>query len=254
MITTIGLLVPLVVAPSTNSRAENNVVLIKFTIATKQSQQQQTNPTTFICTMRSFLTTSVLVASILTSSNAGSLKGSKPAPVDSTPTLATRSLTSSYKPGVFNLVNSFLSSAQEVPPLKTATTGTLQVAFDEDFENMAYSLRVDVGESKAVIVQAHFHCGSAGLNGPVFAFLYDSSVDSVKVKDGILTIEGLLTYRDIVPDVDFAADEVCGMPVNTIASVYELVAARKLYVNVHTVKNAGGEIRAQIFEKPLYVD
>jgi hypothetical protein len=212
--------------------------------------------------MRSFLTTSVLVGCLLVSCNAGPLKGSKK---DTTPEAKegkvankkpNRELTfAPLIPGLFSLQTSFLSGDQEVPPIVVPTTGNIQVAFDEDFGNMAYSLYVDVGKSDdaADLVQAHFHCGSAGLNGPVFAFIYDASKDSEKVdKDGILKVEGLLTNADLVPGVDFAADSVCGKPANTIAAIYELIEARKVYVNVHSVANAGGEIRGQIFMKPKY--
>jgi CHRD domain len=227
-----------------NKTSSNNIINLN-------NKSKNNSPT--IDTMHSFLTTSVLVASLLARSNAGYLKGGNPDPAASSTTA--RKLTfGPAVPGLFTQMTNFLSGLQEVGPVEVSTTGVMQVAFDEDFENMAYVIEVDVGkgEDAPTIFQAHFHCGKAGVNGPVFAFVYDNTVDTQEVKNGILTIEGILTYEDFVPDVDFAADSICDAPITTIASVYELVEARKVYVNVHSEENPGGEIRAQLFVKPKY--
>jgi hypothetical protein len=220
--------------------------------------------------MRSFfLTTSVLAACFIASTNAGPIRGARSLSPDASNKKGKkddkdnkdRELTfAPLVPGLFSLQVAFLSPDQEIPvPADVETTGNIQVAFDEDFEHLAYALYVDIGKDSGVeIIQAHFHCGSAGINGPVFAFIYDSSKDSeVPDKDGILKIEGILSNDDLVKDADgklFEKNSLCGKPVNTIASVYELIEARKVYINVHSVKNAGGEIRGQVFMKPKYYD
>lgn len=112
---------------------------------------------------------------------------------------------------------------------------------------MGFDVDVFSEDSSTRITQAHLHCGSPGVNGPVVAFLFGFLEGGVWV-DGDLAA-GTLTADDIA-DTDFAADPACGVPITTIASLYQLIVEGKLYVNIHSVEFPDGEVRAQVFLDP----
>jgi CHRD domain len=113
---------------------------------------------------------------------------------------------------------------------------------------MAYEIDVFTDDSSTLITQAHLHCGTAGANGPVVAFLFGLVEEGVAV-DGNLA-SGVLTADDIVEGIDFGTDAACGLPITTVASLYNLILENKLYVNIHSVENPSGEVRAQVFLPP----
>lgn len=142
----------------------------------------------------------------------------------------------------------FASGAQEVQPpggVLTDTSATLRLAFAEDLSSVRFNLRVFDGEA---ITQAHLHCARAGVNGPIVAFLFNvapvGGPGGIDV-DGLLA-RGRLTNDDIEP-VDFAADPVCGVSINNIASLFAAVLDGIIYLNVHAEANPAGEVRGQVF-------
>jgi len=106
-----------------------------------------------------------------------------------------------------------LSGANEVPPVSTAASGsgTISVAEDGAVSGSVKTSGVDG-------TMAHIHVGAAGANGPVIVPLTKGADGTWSVPDGAkLTAEQLAAYK-----------------------------AGKLYVNVHSAANKGGEIRAQL--------
>ena len=106
-----------------------------------------------------------------------------------------------------------LDGASEVPAVTTTATG-----------NAPVDIKADRTETALVIVTgmtataSHIHEGAAGANGPVI-------VPFVKTGDNT-----------------FAAAEGAKLT----EAQYESYKAGKLYVNVHSAKNPGGEIRGQL--------
>ena len=107
-----------------------------------------------------------------------------------------------------------LSGAQEVPPVSTAGTGTLDATYDKNSHKLAYT--VNYSGLTGPATAAHFHGPAAlGQNAAV-----------------------------IVPFPN-AADPIKGEATLTDAQAADLLAGR-WYVNVHTRAHPGGEIRAQV--------
>lgn len=130
-----------------------------------------------------------------------------------------------------------LSGDEEVPPVDTNATGFAYFQL-EDNDELDFTLIVANIEN---ITQAHIHCGAAGINGPVVAFLFGPDPAGVTV-NGILS-EGTITAADIIsrPDSPECPDGV--------ANFDDLIAKMRsgdTYANVHTLDNPGGEIRGQI--------
>ncbi len=137
-----------------------------------------------------------------------------------------------------------LSGAQEVTDpaggVITDTTGTIEIEFDKALTNAKFRIAVSNGTG---ITQAHFHCASAGVNGPVVAFLFGPVDPPVDVADG--SVEVTLVNSDIIPP---DTTETCDVPLNNIASLAFAMRAGKIYTNVHSTAFPAGVIRGQLLE------
>jgi hypothetical protein len=106
-----------------------------------------------------------------------------------------------------------LTGANEVPPVQTSATGSGTVSVSSDRK-----VTVSITVNGMTPTAAHIHEGAAGANGPVIVPLE---------KKG---------------DNQFVAREGAQMS-DTQYSAYK---AGRTYLNVHSAKNPGGEIRAQL--------
>jgi hypothetical protein len=106
-----------------------------------------------------------------------------------------------------------LSGDQEVPPVKTAASGsgTIVVSSDKSVSGSITTKGVDA-------TAAHIHDGPAGKNGPIIIPLTKGSDNTWSVPAGTK-----------LTDAQHAS-----------------FLAGNLYVNVHSAANKGGEIRAQL--------
>jgi len=106
-----------------------------------------------------------------------------------------------------------LKGDNEVPPVTTAAAGTAVVDIKPD-----RSVTATVTVTGMTATAAHIHEASAGANGPVI-------VPFTKTGDNTF---------GAAPDAKLTEAQ------------YESYKAGKLYVNVHSAKNPGGEVRAQL--------
>jgi hypothetical protein len=106
-----------------------------------------------------------------------------------------------------------LSGDQEVPPVKTAATGSGTITIGDDM-----SVKGSVTTSGVAATAAHIHLAAAGKNGPVIVPLTKSGDNAWAVGAGAkLTEDQMKAFK-----------------------------AGELYVNVHSAANPGGEIRGQL--------
>jgi len=106
-----------------------------------------------------------------------------------------------------------LAGSNEVPPVTTSATGTAMVTIGAD-----RSVKATVTATGMTATASHIHMAAAGANGPVivpFAKTGDNAFSAAA--DAKLTEEQYTAYK-----------------------------AGNLYVNVHSAKDPGGEIRAQL--------
>ena len=106
-----------------------------------------------------------------------------------------------------------LSGAQEVPPVTTQASGTgsISVGYDK-------AVSGSVTTTGIAATAAHIHVGAAGSNGPVIVPLAKTSDNTWSVPAGSRLTD----------------------------AQYDSYKAGNLYVNVHSAKNPGGEVRAQL--------
>ena len=106
-----------------------------------------------------------------------------------------------------------LSGSNEVPPVNTSATGTAVVTIKED-----RSVTAKVTVTGMTATASHIHEAAAGTNGPVI-------VPFTKTADNTFEAPAGAKLTD---------------------AQYESYKAGKLYVNVHSAANPGGEVRAQL--------
>ena len=106
-----------------------------------------------------------------------------------------------------------LTGAEEVPPVTTSATGEAVVDIKPD-----RTLTAKVTVSGMTATASHIHEAAAGTNGPVI-------VPFTKTGDNTFEAAAGAKLTD---------------------AQYESYKQGKLYVNVHSAKNPGGEVRGQI--------
>lgn len=131
-----------------------------------------------------------------------------------------------------------LSGDQEVPAVDSKGTGQAIFKLNEDGTALYYKLIVANIED---VTQAHIHCGSSIVSGPVVAFLFGFNAEGVNV-NGVLA-EGTITNSDIIVRPD---TEACVGGLATFENLLDKMRSGDVYVNVHTIDNPAGEIRGQI--------
>jgi hypothetical protein len=106
-----------------------------------------------------------------------------------------------------------LSGGNEVPPVSTSASGTGTVSVKDDG-----SVTARITVSGMTATAAHIHSGAAGANGPVIVPFTKTGDNTFEAAAGAkMTPEQLAMYK-----------------------------AGNTYVNVHSAKHPGGEVRAQL--------
>jgi len=129
-----------------------------------------------------------------------------------------------------------LSGDNEVPAVETMATGQAIFMLSKDGMTLHYKLIVANIED---VRMAHIHLAPAGTNGGVVAWLYPPKSPAVTIpgtSNGILA-EGMIEAANLI-------NALGGHP---LSDLIDAMSSGGAYVNVHTVKYGGGEIRGQIF-------
>jgi hypothetical protein len=136
--------------------------------------------------------------------------------------------------------NAALNGASEVPAVTTSATGSSSITVI-DTNIVRVQTFVSAIDS---VTQAHIHAGSSTVAGPIMVFLLGPFSASQLVARGpggsAMNLTGVLSHVDIVR----------GQTVFSGAFTFDSLLFRinegTAYVNVHTRRNPGGEIRGQI--------
>ncbi len=134
----------------------------------------------------------------------------------------------------------FASGSQD--DVTSATSATLVTSFNEGFNEFTFRLDVFKGVK---VTQAHFHCSPAGVSGPIVVYFYGLNKAGVNVNGQLSS--GTLTNAAIQKDL-----KGCPVTITDIASLYSAIEKGLIYLNVHTIKNPGGEVRGQVFLNPVF--
>jgi hypothetical protein len=124
-----------------------------------------------------------------------------------------------------------LSGGEEKTAVASKTTGDAIFTLSADGKELAYALTVkDIEDA----VAAHVHAGKKGAEGPPVVGLFGGAKKVGKFSGELA--KGTITDKNLV-------GPLYG---KTIADLVSLIKSGDAYVNVHTAKNPGGEIRGQV--------
>lgn len=124
-----------------------------------------------------------------------------------------------------------LGGGEENPAVLTGAVGTAEVTVDTSARELNVSLRLF--NLPAATSAGHIHVAPRGVNGPV--------VIDFPIPTGV-TGDLTLNFR-VGPNQMRPRPEI---GVNTFDDAIQAITGGGAYVNIHTTKNAGGEIRGQL--------
>lgn len=131
-----------------------------------------------------------------------------------------------------------LRGEEEVPPVDTKGTGLAKFQHRVGSGELGYKL---ISANIVGVTQAHIHCGSPGVVGPIVVFLF--GFDAAGVDPNGILAQGTITPGDVIPLPD---SPECPGGIADFEDLIQRLQAGGAYVNVHTLVNPGGEIRGHI--------
>lgn len=130
------------------------------------------------------------------------------------------------------------TGAAEVPPNDSSAEADFKLKISHDSARFDLKITEPITDAH----MAHLHLGPAGQNGPVVVWLYPHETRSPQPIEG--EFEGRLDKGTIT------VDDLVGPLVGEWDAFVAAAEAGNLYVNVHTLNNVPGEIRAQVETHP----
>ena len=144
-----------------------------------------------------------------------------------------------------------LKPTEEVPALSSPARGRFKATVDAENQTISYELSYDGLEAPAT--QAHIHVGQRRVNGGVSVFLCGNApaVPPAAVPQppacppAPATISGVLTAANIIGPTAQGIEPTSDT-VNEFDELVALLRQELAYVNVHSARFPGGEIRGQV--------
>ena len=131
-----------------------------------------------------------------------------------------------------------LDGFHEVPAISSTGSGTFTAVLSKDETTITYELSY-TGLEGTITTAAHIHLGQLDVNGGVSAFLCGGGgKPACSATSG--TVTGTITAADVI------GPTAQGIAAGELSDLVTALRAGVTYVNVHTEKHPGGEIRGQI--------
>ena len=131
----------------------------------------------------------------------------------------------------------------EVPSVSSAASGRFKARIDERANTLSYTLSYSGLEGD--VRQAHIHLGQKDVNGGVMVFLCQTTANPDPVNLAPVcpqsgSVQGMIQAANIIGPAGQGVDPM------EFAAFLAAVRGGVAYVNVHSVKFPGGEIRGQL--------
>jgi CHRD domain len=153
-----------------------------------------------------------------------------------------------------NSIEVRLKSYQEVPPVSSPATGRFEATYDEASATISYELSYSGLEGD--VRQAHIHFGQHGVNGAIMVWLCQSAtnVDPTGLSPqcpgpNAGTVRGLIQSANVICPANTctaAAPFGQGIANGEFEEFVKAIRAGVAYVNVHSSRFPGGELRGQL--------
>ena len=152
-------------------------------------------------------------------------------------------------PQAFKELKGSLIGFQEVPSVSTTANGEFRARISNDGTRIDYEL--SYSDLEGAVQQAHIHLGQKAVNGGISVFLCtnlgNGPAGTQPCPPAPATITGTITAADVSPNIPAtAAARAQGLEPGEFAQLLDAIRAGVTYVNVHSTKFPGGEIRSQI--------
>ena len=149
----------------------------------------------------------------------------------------------------FKNIREFLIGYEEVPAISTTGNGEFQARISNDETQITYTLTYS--DLEGSVQQAHIHLGQPGVNGGISVFLCtnlgNGPTGTQACPPPPATITGVITAADVSPNIPATVGaRNQGLDTGEFAELIKAIRAGATYVNVHSSKWPGGEIRSQI--------
>lgn len=149
-------------------------------------------------------------------------------------------------------LTAMLTPGAEVPPVTATSSGTSNITVITERNVSTGKIDTNVVRIQTLVTaidsvtQAHIHAGAADVAGPIMVFLTPTYAlvrgqrVARRLPDSSTTLTGVLTHIDITRGITAFTG------VFTFDSLLTRINNGTAYVNVHTRRLPGGEIRGQI--------
>jgi hypothetical protein len=131
-----------------------------------------------------------------------------------------------------------LKGYEEVPAISTTGIGTFAANLTTVRSGPAIRYRLEYSALEGVAQAAHIHFGQRAVNGGIIAFLCGGGDKPACPPSGEVT--GIIDREDVIGPAGQ------GIAAGEIEEAIAAMEAGVTYVNVHTDKHPGGEIRGQV--------
>ena len=136
-----------------------------------------------------------------------------------------------------------LIAVEEVPAISSSAGGTFNATISNDETSFTFTLSYH--DLRGAATQSHIHVGQKGVNGGIVVFfcsnLGNGPAGTPACPTTTGTVTGTVTAASVV-----AGASAQGIAANEFARVIAAIKAGVVYVNVHSDKFPGGEIRGQL--------
>jgi len=131
---------------------------------------------------------------------------------------------------------------QEVPSVSSTGRGRFRARLDDT----SIQFELEYSGLEGSVQQAHIHLGQTSVNGGISVFLCSNLGNGPAGTPGCPSSPGAVTGTRMAADVVGPAGQ--GIAAGEFAEVLRAIRTGNTYVNVHTDKHPGGEIRGQLGE------
>ena len=144
----------------------------------------------------------------------------------------------------FKQISEFLTGYQETPSaVSTSGNGTFTARISNDESRIDWEL--SYSDLEGAVQQSHIHFGQKGVTGPISVFLCtnlgNGPAGTQPCPAPPATISGTITAVDVT---NLANER--GISAGEFDELIKAIRAGATYVNVHSTRWPGGEIRSQI--------
>jgi len=160
--------------------------------------------------------------------------------------VATNAIADASRGKGHNHIKVQLRGSEEAPLVITGGSGRLELAIDDDAQEIKYELSYE--DLEGTVTQAHIHIGQRDVSGGIAMWLCQVGNNAPASVQAITptcpapgdTVSGTLTAANVIGPTGQ------GVPVGAFADVLRAIRAGKAYGNVHTSVAPTGEIRGQL--------